>query len=1357
MHLYLTDWHSATQWRWELRNEQGNFLADYQVNLDAGAEEHEGLENLAGWLDKWRLLRGDTQSLEVLGTWLGTQLFAGLRDAILKNREFPATVIPMHLPVEAQNLVYYPFELAHLDGTPLARLGIRFIYQIGADPAGKPKPAPQPSLRVLAVFSLPDGQTPLNLRRERYELKRLLEEIGQTHNGAIELRELQYGATRQTLSKALQDGNGWDMIHFSGHGHNGLLVLENDAGETDIINTAELQKLLLNAKRRLKLLTLSACHSGANIKGSDQLAKALLSSENTAAQGEATDFPSLAQQLAGKLDCAVLAMRYAVGDWFAITLGNGLYRALLEDHQPLPGALQLALADALEEAAPPLSAATPILFGARSAELALPLPPRTEGFHQTANPLAAYFPLEPVRFVGRLQPMLQASRALAPNSRSSGVLIHGMAGAGKTSCALELAWRHEHQRFTGWVWHKAPESGDEVRNALLDFLTDMENQLVLGPGALTANLDKPELFRNRTLPQLKALLKQRALCIVLDNLEGLLSADDTWRDENWSPLLHTLLEHGGHSRLVLTSRRIPKDLAGHPSLLRLPIHALSLGETVLLLRELPNSCDLFQDEAGRGLLQRVLLAVQGHPKLLEMADVLAADRVALVQRLDQMEQAVGGATLQAFFEQGVSAQQEIDFLRQLQAWTENAYRALSPTARQLLDMLAGMEEADRVAPVVSAVWPQLAGWEDESDKIGDETALPVELTELLTKLAQGLGGEEQPDPAQLARAWRAAQHRSERTQRELIPTLAELQGAALVDIRRDRRQAGKETDIPDSYALHPAVAETIRELAAQESLGDVDRILCEFWSHQFAFATQNEQQGMGGQIPQAARRAIPYLLRRQAWRQASGLLEQLLHRDEAPATLAYAIPLLRTVADASAGTKGGLESQGLLARALFMAGHTKEAETALREVMAQAAAEEQFRLATTLASELFSLLHSTGRLDEALVLSEQKMDYTHRAGLGPWSRLAGETLRLQVLLALGRVREVLNRLQELLPQLRELPENSAAQESAFPWNVRETLLNVGCIAAIRLEEWKQTLEFNQEITQSRQARGADKLDLAKTRYNDYGALLHLKRYGECRKLLEECRRAFADARDYANLGKVYAALADLEDKLDHPDKAVDFERGALRYAYLSGNPESCATGHNNLARDLRHSDANSEEALAQLLAAAVLYFQMGSGHLQSRVSILATFNLSTHPPAFAELADAMEKTEGVRFRELFARLPARTPDGDAAIAAVWEMALKRRGQSSAGPDMTRILEKWQLLLADMAAVALGDDAPRASIEELLPKLEEKGWHIDAAVRAIWDGERDAEKLVADLDDSDATLVKHVLELIAQGAAETPVE
>ena len=93
---------------------------------------------------------------------------------------------------------------------------------------------------------------------------------------------------------------------------------------------------------------------------------------------EIRELPSLAQGLARSLDCAVLGMRYRVGDDFARDSVLALYRLLLEKGRALPEALQLALADTLKDGrprAPALSWVTPVLFGPRAADLRL-VPPR---------------------------------------------------------------------------------------------------------------------------------------------------------------------------------------------------------------------------------------------------------------------------------------------------------------------------------------------------------------------------------------------------------------------------------------------------------------------------------------------------------------------------------------------------------------------------------------------------------------------------------------------------------------------------------------------------------------------------------------------------------------------------------------------------------------------------------------------------------------------------------------------------------------------------------------------------------------------------------------------------------------------
>ena len=148
-------------------------------------------------------------------------------------------------------------------------------------------------------------------------------------------------------------------------------------------------------------------------------------------ENEGKDRPkltSVASALVRELDCAVLAMRYPVGDEFAIALASTLYRGVLEQGQGLTRALQLALPETIPGQSP-LCVATPVLFGRRAADLTLDVPetPWDKLGVPTVGGLTGFPPQHP-HFVGRVGVMAKAGAALAPRSGRTGVLFHGMSG-----------------------------------------------------------------------------------------------------------------------------------------------------------------------------------------------------------------------------------------------------------------------------------------------------------------------------------------------------------------------------------------------------------------------------------------------------------------------------------------------------------------------------------------------------------------------------------------------------------------------------------------------------------------------------------------------------------------------------------------------------------------------------------------------------------------------------------------------------------------------------------------------------------------------------------------------------------------
>jgi tetratricopeptide (TPR) repeat protein len=1233
--LSVVEYRDACHWYWRLADASGNFIADHEVKLNAADLEYAGFVDPPSFVREHaapdRRREDEAEILQRVGAWMGRNVYGPLAENILAAGT-PVTVrvvIPPE-PKGACGLLYLPLELGHAGGKPLALQDVSLVFEIkGESPPVVRRPV-EGALRMLAVFSLPTDAAALNLRRERYQIARMIRGLALRRNLAIDLRVLQYGVTRKVLREILEEGEGWDIVHFSGHGLQAHLVLERDDGTADQVPSEEVLDLLKPARGRLRWVTLSACLSAAAtvqetlhwLGIEPRRAEALAQVPRAAAEGA---LPALARILVRELDCAVLAMRYPVGDTFAIDLAEQLYQGVLEKSQAMPRALQLALPKTLGAEPPDLSVATPALFGRRCVGLTIQAPPGQFQPAPSTSAGLAYFKERPGEyFVGRVGVLSKASAALAPSSRYTGVLFHGMAGGGKTACAVELAFHYEHlQRFTHFLWYRAPREGDEVAGALAAFAQAWETQLSdaqLSPLPLLAMVAAETARFEAFLPRVTEFLRQHSILLVLDNLESLLRPNGEWRDERWAKLMAVLLSHDGQSRLVLTSRIPPAP--GNAALLELPVHALSLDESALLARQLPNLGRLIREERHRGLVTQTLKMVQGHPTLIDFAERQAASPEALRGHLERAvaAQTAGEGRLAAFFAEGESGLGVREFMAALSAWTRSIAESLRAEARTLLHFLCCLEEEDREGAIVATVWPHF--WQRLGRK-GDAPAIE--------------------------------------------PCLEPLRAVGLVDIAGAERAALV-------YRIHPGVGEAAREHAGKPYQAAADREMAGFWGAGYLAGLKQETQGGGVLVLRAGRSAVPYLMRQGNWEEAVRMLEQVVARDTSPATVAWALPLLRRTVEATRGTRRELEASGVLGSTLAQLGQRDEAEHTLRQLLNQAESRGEFRIARAAAGGLVSLLVRAGQSEEALEVVDRKKELTRRAGLGPWSQLMDEGHRLRILHGLGRNSEVLEAVERLREQMRALPERTAAEEAVNPWNVRETILNMGCVAALGSKRWEQALALNKETMESEGSRGATPLEIARTRFNDHGALLGFGRYPEARQLLEDCGRVYEAESDTDALGRVFGARAELENRLGHNTESIHYQKTALRYVYLASEPESCAISHSNLANYLMLGGQDPRAVLAHRLAAAIIELQTSAGRLANTLDALfrhlASFVPDPPPlPAdFDELCDIVEQVEGVRFRQLFSRLPCYgAPTGDAALQTVLELA-RTQGKSPKMPE-----------------------------------------------------------------------------------------
>jgi hypothetical protein len=1321
LRLEVLDFEGPAAWRWRLTDDDGGrFLADAQVRLDSGAWQFEAFGDLDDYL-RWnaapdRRTESEKELVAGVGAWIGECVFGDVGRAMVKRA--PVTV-RVEVPAEAEVLAYRPLELAWVDGQPIGAQDVSMVIDM-AGAERRPSASIGDRLRMLAVFSLPVDASALNLRRERVELARLIDGIAVTRGKAVELRVVQYGVTRERLEDLMLEDEGWDVVHISGHGLPAGLLLERDDGHHDLISSGELVRLLGPVAQQLKLVVLSSCESaaltaaehlrllgiapGSAGPGGQSAVSAPRGSGNGAGgNGNAAEaLPALAAALAGRLDCAVLAMRYPVADEFAIALARRVYDLVLGKGQPLARALALTMPRVLDEprmaAAPAISVATPALFGVRAAELRLQLPAGGPVRFEIERQKLAQFPPQPERFVGRVGPMSNATAAMAVDNPHSGVLFHGMAGAGKTACALELAYTHE-QSFERLVWHEAPKESEDLAPSLTRLALDFEDQL---EGVRMVHLvDDVDALR-RFLPRLSDFLRRQRVLIVLDNCESLLTSAGDWRDERWGLVVDALAGHGGFSRLVMTSRTLPRALA--PDIRVEAVHALTIHEAVLLAREWPHLRALMdgtvagvERDDARDLAARTLASVQGHPKLIELADGQATRPDELRVSLARAEQAWAGAGVKPdeFLEQGQSVASDTDYLHVLDHWTRGTAAQLPEASQLLFKVLCCIEPEDRAEPIVRDNWADI--W-------------------------RRLGRSDEPPDVETA--------------------VAPLSEHALVAVDRDAEGTAR------AYHMHPAVASAGRADSDPELRDAVDFEIAAYWVTALETGLERETEQLGWLVLRAASGGLPYFLRQQAWATLTWTAGTVLTRDVSPRTAAGLLPLLRQAATIAGDTENELEIRREAARALEVL-RPAEATAEYRALLQQAEEGQNFRVAGVIAGDLIRLLYGAGRLEEVLQLCEAMQDYHRRAGLGPWTQLAGEGQRLQILSSMGQAQQVLDRVQELRPRIAELPDESDERETATPFNVREVLLDIGRSAAQALRRWEDALALNTEQLKSMQGRDAPVLDIARAAFNDYFSLLRLGRIDEARTLLLRCRQTFDDEHDLQGLGKTLTALADVEDELGRSDQAFRVEADALRIKYAVGQPESIRVSHANRGYYIKRNGGDSREAAAHLLAAAIIHYQMSSGGLAESLRRVAS-GVQSMTPATAiewdELCELVARTEGVELAELVAQLPTKAADGPGALAEV----LRQAGEmpSEEVHDLDRHLANWEPVLSALIAARAGDREAAALLEEALTaRAERSDWNALADVlRRVASGEQ-GDELLAGLDPIDTAITQRALDAL----------
>lgn len=1299
--------------QWVLVGPADQVLARHEMNLDPGCWQYEAAWDLPGYVRRHAAAdihaEREREIAQDVGTWIAAEVLGPVAEALA---EAAPAVVRVVVASGARGLMFLPLQLASVRGLPLALQDVALVMATPADRVttaggGRMAAAPGAPPRILALFSLPQGGRALNLRRERLTLMRLFS--GGVNNAPV--RTLQYGVTRDRLAAVLAEPAGWDLIHISGHGMPGELMLETDEGLPDRIEAAELADLL-TAARGVKLVTLSACWSAASATREQRRLLSLPATADDASETRQPAAGATASELAARLGCAVLAMRYPVEDGFAISLAELVYRELAIEGQPLPQSLSGALKQVLGPRSAALLAATPALFGDSAVGLTLRAQPATgalgaQGRSGQAGlpgkerlPVQAGTPGEerlpvPERFVGRVAVLARASAALSPRSGMCGVLLQGMPGAGKTACAAELAATHEHA-FDKVIWFKLPEaeSHEDFLGVLAELALAVERAVT---GFRCAHLLADPGQFGEFKAQLTGCLERNRLLVVIDHIDSLLTSNGAWRDDRWGEIVSGLTSNLGSSRLVMTGRVAPRPIGTR--MRTEPVGMLSLDEALLLARELPNFARLIDDGKAK-LAARALEFAQGHPKLLELLDRQASDAERLTAALAVMGRAwtASGGLPDGFLATGQATATGEDYRRVLQLWTNGTAASLPPGHRDLFCFLCSLAEADRTPPAIEHNWPA----------IGD-APLDAGLRALLAR--------------------------------------------GLITFRPDARL----------YQIQPAIAAQGRAQASSRFRELVDTRLSGYWLRVFEMAwTREGSDGdrahlAGPLIARASLSACPYLIRLRQYGAAEALLSAVLRRDPSRPTVARVLPLLREIAAAAASTSGAEPPAEALIQVLTATNPAAAGRQARAELDA-ALDREDYPAASAAASTLIAASVRTGRLDDALALAEDAIGYNRQAGLGTWSQFHGEVQRLHVLVLMARPDQVLEEAGRLRDRMAATARERTGRESVQWWEVWEELHDTAQRAAIEASRWQQAVEYNAAAHASKLARGATTEDVAQALFPAYMPLLRLGRIDDALALLAQCREVFEEAGDFMALGEVFGALANVEDARGHGEIAIARGEDSLRYAYRGEVAACIAVSHANLGTYLHVHAGDAERAAAHHAAAALL------GTLTGGRTAVVRLDHSAVPGGVAELCALVGQVPGVDLGGLLDRLvpdPGRLGQVYASLLSAAGPVAAASGDAGSRPgDDARAAAAvwgmvWEPVIAALVAAARGNTAARVKLRQRLAELDKHSPALATAMRRVAEGER-GPTVLAGLAPLDVMVTERALSALA-GQVDVAVE
>lgn len=413
-------------------------------------------------------------------------------------------------------------------------------------------------LRILVAIAAPESPRSGVLNYE-HELRAVLAAVRTARQGHAQVRIVPF-ATAEAIRAELTAA-AVHVLHLSGHGTPGLLQLEDAAGRPRAVTADQFADEAIPPGKMPAVIALSACYTDV---------------------AEADGAASFAQRLCERGASAVVATETSITDSYATRVFARVYERLTGDSA---ANVVAAVADArravhqeLADLPGPGAAAAAQEWAvlsvlARTGALSLIDPGVSpHGAPWRTRPrIPELIDREVGEFVGRRRE-LRSSQAQLAGTSTSGIVIHGIGGIGKTTLASELANRYAETLGQAVIaCHRGPAGVDTVLATITSALrrhligTGITASPLYGALAACAAADIPwrermEHLTGQILPGLPAVL------LILDNFEDNLTGAPARivADPDLAGLLADLASAPGTTRLLVTSR-YPSPCPAMPS------------------------------------------------------------------------------------------------------------------------------------------------------------------------------------------------------------------------------------------------------------------------------------------------------------------------------------------------------------------------------------------------------------------------------------------------------------------------------------------------------------------------------------------------------------------------------------------------------------------------------------------------------------------------------------------------------------------------------------------------------------------------------------------------------------------------